>query len=41
MQIRRELVIRHELYRVCNRVSIIFTMLVFISLPIMLWWKPD
>ena len=33
--------IRHELYRWCNRLSIIFTMLVFLSLPIMLWWKPD
>jgi hypothetical protein len=39
-RVQRELIIRHELYRVCNRLSIYFTILVFISLPLMLWWKP-
>lgn len=39
--IRRELLIRHELYRLCNRVSIVFTIFVFMSLPAMLWWRPD
>jgi hypothetical protein len=39
--IRRELLIRHELYSLCNRVSIIFTILVFISLPLLLWWTPQ
>jgi hypothetical protein len=38
--LQRELVIRHELYRICNRVSIVFTLLVFLSLPAMLWWHP-
>ncbi len=36
--VQRELVVRHELYRVCNKASIFFTMFVFLSLPIMLWW---
>ncbi len=36
--VQRELVVRHELYRVCNKASIYFTMIVFLSLPIMLWW---
>ena len=36
--VQRELIIRHELYRICNKVTIYFTILVFISLPIMLWW---
>ena len=39
-RVQRELVIRHELYRICNNISIYFTILVFISLPLMLWWRP-
>jgi hypothetical protein len=39
-RVQRELIIRQELYRFCNRFTIRFTVLVFISLPIMLWWKP-
>lgn len=38
--IQRELVIRHELYSLCNRVSIVFTAIVFLSLPVLLFWKP-
>ena len=38
--VQRELILRHELYSVCNKVSIYFTLVVFISLPAMLWWKP-
>jgi hypothetical protein len=34
------LLIRQELYRFCNSFTIRFTILVFISLPIMLWWQP-
>ncbi len=37
----RELVIRQELYRICHRASILFTILVMISLPAMLAWRPD
>jgi hypothetical protein len=36
--VQRELILRHELYRVCNKASIYFTIFVFFSLPIMLWW---
>jgi hypothetical protein len=36
--VSRELIIRQELYRFCNRLAIRFTVLVFFSLPIMLWW---
>ncbi len=39
--VQRELVIRHELYRICNKASIYFTILVFVSLPVMLWWRPQ
>ena len=39
-RVQRELLIRQELYRFCNRFTIRFTVLVFISLPVMLWWKP-
>lgn len=39
-RVARELVIRQELYRFCNRFTIRFTVLVFISLPLMLWWHP-
>jgi len=37
----RELIIRQELYGFCNRLAIRFTILVFFSLPIMLWWDPS
>jgi hypothetical protein len=36
----RELIIRQELFRICHRVSIGFTILVCISLPLMLVWRP-
>ncbi len=35
---QRELIIRHELYRVCVNGSIYLTIFVFLSLPFMLWW---
>ena len=38
--IQRELVIRHELYRLCNQVSIYFTTAVFLSLPVLWWIRP-
>jgi hypothetical protein len=40
LRVQRELIVRHELYRLCNQASIYFTVVVFLSLPIMLWWKP-
>jgi hypothetical protein len=36
--VERELIIKHELYRLCNRSTIYFTIVVFISFPIMLIW---
>lgn len=36
--IERELIIKHELYRLCNQATIYFTILVFVSFPIMLIW---
>ena len=39
-RIAEELIIRRELYAICNRVSIGFTVLVFVSLPILFLWKP-
>ncbi len=36
----RELIIRREIYSFCNRVSIAFTAFVFISLPLMWFFKP-
>jgi hypothetical protein len=36
--VARELIIKHELYRLCNRATIYFTILVFLSFPIMLIW---
>lgn len=38
--IQRELIVRHELYSLCNRVSIVFTFVVFLSLPVLLFWRP-
>jgi hypothetical protein len=39
--LERELIIRQELYRVCHRAAIVFTLTAFISMPIMLLWNPD
>ena len=36
--IQRELIFRHELYRLCINSSIVLTIFVFISLPFLLWW---
>ncbi len=36
--VNRELIIKHELYRLCNQATIAFTIVVFISFPIMLIW---
>jgi hypothetical protein len=36
----RELIIRREIYAICNQVSIAFTVFVFLSLPVLWWWKP-
>jgi hypothetical protein len=36
----RELVIRRELLALCNRVSIIVTIVVFVLLPIQFFWAP-
>lgn len=34
---QRELIIRHELYRVCLNSTIYLTLFVFLSLPFLLW----
>jgi hypothetical protein len=39
--IRHELIIRQELYALCNRAAIIFTILVFAMLPLMFLYRPD
>ena len=36
--IQRELIFRHELYRLCINSSIYLTIFVFLSLPFLLWW---
>ncbi len=36
----RELILRQELYYLCNRAAIVFTILVFVSLPALLIWTP-
>jgi hypothetical protein len=38
--IRHEMIIRHELYALCNRVAILFTILVFAILPLMFLYRP-
>lgn len=38
---RHELVLRHELCRLCIRTSIVFTIIVLISLPLLWWWNPN
>jgi hypothetical protein len=40
IRVGRELVIRQELYRLCNRFSIYFTFVVFVSLIVLLLWTP-
>jgi hypothetical protein len=41
VDLERELIIRQELFRICHRASIVFTLGVFISLPAMLLWRPN
>ena len=38
LRVQRELIIKHELYRLCNQATIYFTIVVFVSFPIMLIW---
>ncbi len=38
--IHRELVIRTELYSLCIRAAIVFTILVFVTLPVLYFWSP-
>src|SRR5690349_19695288 len=39
--IHRELIIRSELYSVCIRAAIIFTIVVFVLLPVLYFWSPE
>jgi hypothetical protein len=39
--LERELIIRQEIYRVCHRAAIFFTLTAFISMPFMLLWSPE
>jgi hypothetical protein len=39
--LERELIIRRELYSLCIRASIGFTMVVFLLLPVLFFWKPE
>jgi hypothetical protein len=39
--LERELIIRQEIYRICHRASIFFTVTAFISMPFMLLWRPE
>jgi hypothetical protein len=38
--VEHELIIRRELYRLCVKASIALTVLVFVLLPILFFWKP-
>lgn len=38
---RHELFLRRELYRLCVRAAIGFTLIVFLLLPVMFFWKPE
>ncbi len=38
--IRHEMIIRHELYALCNRAAIVFTIVVFAILPLMFLYRP-
>ena len=39
--IHRELVIRTELYSLCIRAAIVFTIVVFLTLPVLYFWSPE
>jgi hypothetical protein len=39
--IHRELIIRSELYGFCIRAAIVFTIVVFMMLPILYFWSPE
>ena len=39
--IHRELIIRSELYSLCIRAAIVFTMVVFAVLPVLYFWTPE
>lgn len=38
--VSREIILRRELYALCNQASIVFTIFVFISLPVLYFWTP-
>ena len=38
---KHELVLRRELYRLCLRAAIVFTIIVFLLLPLMFFWRPE
>jgi hypothetical protein len=38
--IHRELIIRSELYGLCIRTAIVFTIVVFLLLPVLYFWTP-
>lgn len=38
--IRRELIIRTELYSLCSRSAIVFTIVAFLLLPVLYFWTP-
>jgi hypothetical protein len=39
--IHRELIIRAELYSLCIRAAIVFTIVVFVLLPVLYFWTPE
>jgi hypothetical protein len=39
--LERELVIRQEIYTLCHRAAIFFTVTAFLSMPFMLLWSPE
>jgi hypothetical protein len=39
--VHHELILRRELYSLCIRASIVFTILVFLLLPVLYVWKPS
>jgi len=39
--IHRELIIRSELYSLCIRAAIVFTIVVFMLLPLLYFWSPE
>jgi hypothetical protein len=39
--LERELIIRQEVYRICHRAAIFFTVTAFLSMPFMLLWSPE